>query len=64
MITEMLKHLAELLEIASDEVDEHRQLNGLPPLNNIGRWEHKLAMKRIYTSDSASKESGVNNGPS
>lgn len=34
----------ELLRIASEEVQERRNLNGLPPLDHIGRWEHKLQL--------------------
>lgn len=36
-----------VLKIAAEETQEKREANGLPELDHIGRWEHKLQMRAL-----------------
>lgn len=44
-LTGQIVYLIELLEIASEEHTRMRSLNGLPPLNDIGRREQMHSMR-------------------
>jgi hypothetical protein len=45
-----IARLKEMLQVASDEHDHTRILRGWPVLNNIGRWEIELDMKKYRES--------------
>lgn len=57
-LTRQVVYLVELLEIASEEHTRMRELNGFPPLNDIGRWEDMHSMREVVRCQQSRRSNG------